>query len=528
MIRPLTPLDFKRRAVRLYGSKTAVVDGERRFTYAELGSRSERLAQALLTRGLEPGARVALLAFNSHPLLEAYYGVLEAGGVLLPLNIRLAAEELAAILAHARPQFLLVDAELATVLDLLWPLLEHRPELWWVGECPAGRQEPTYEALLEAAPAEPPPALDIDENDVAELFYTSGTTSRPKGVMLTHRNLHLHALGVLVAMRGAESDVQLHTISLFHVNGWGAPQSVTAVGGRHVMLRKFDASEVLRLVELERVTRFCAVPTMLNMILQHPDLGRRDLSSLELVNTGGAPTPPEMVRRAEKALGCRVIGGYGLTETSPLITFAGDKSHLAGQSDEERLRRQASTGLPVLGTEVVVVAPDGREVAWDGTEVGEIVVRGNVVTAGYYLDPEATREAIVDDWLHTGDLAAVDPEGYITIVDRQKDIIISGGENVSSVAIEKILYAHPAVLECAVVSAPDERWGEVPAAVVALEPGVEASAADLASYCREHLAGFAVPKIFDFVSELPKGGTGKVLKRVLRERFWQGHAKRVQ
>ena len=529
MQRPLTPLDFKRRAVQLFGRKIGVVDGDKRFSYADFGQRCDRLANALRDLGVARFDRVAVMAFNSHPLLEAYFGVLDAGAVLLPLNIRLSAQELATIINHAEPSVMLVDHELAPVLSELWPALASQPKLVWIGERPEGRApaEPIYDELLAAASAEPPPRVGIDENDVAELFYTSGTTGTPRGVMLTHRNLYLHALGMMVTFRAAEPDVQLHSIPLFHVNGWGTPQGITAVGGRHVMLRKFDAAEVLRIIETEKVTRFFAVPTMLNMLLNHPDVKRRDLSSLELINTGGAPTPPEMVRQAEQLLGCCVAGGYGLTETSPIVTFAADKTYLADQDEATRLRRRASTGLPVVGAEIAIVDIDGNPLDWDGETVGEIVVRSNAVTTGYYKDPEATEKATSDGWFHTGDLATIDEEGYVLIVDRKKDLIISGGENISSVEIEKVLFEHPAVLECAIVSAPDERWGEVPVAVVALAQGAHASAKELQDFCRERLAGFKVPKQVDFMDSLPKGGTGKIIKRQLREPYWKGRTERV-
>ncbi|MBW1877864.1 MAG: long-chain-fatty-acid--CoA ligase [Deltaproteobacteria bacterium] len=529
MLRPLTPLEFKRRAVRLFGRKPAIIDGDRRFTYAEFGERVDRLCNALLSRGLERGQRVAVLATNSHPLLEAYFGVPQAGAILLPVNIRLSAREIATILEHAGASILLVDADFAELVEQVRRRLGRPLRVVWIGERVPGRDaDEHYERMLEEASAGPPPKIDLDENDVAELFYTSGTTGRPRGVMLTHRNLYLHALSFLVNFRCAESDVQLHTISLFHVNGWGTPQAITAIGGTHVMLRKFDVGEVLRLVEQERVTRFLAVPTMLAMILEHPDIGRYDLSSLELINTGGAPTPPEMVRRAERLLGCQVVGGYGLTETSPLICFAADKSYLSEASDDARIRRRASTGLPLVGTELTLFDEQGRELPWDGRTVGELVVRGNVVSPGYWKDAAATEDSFRDGWFHTGDLATIDEEGYAHIVDRKKDIIISGGENISSLAIEKVLHEHPDVFECAVIGVPDDKWGEVPRAIVVLREGAEADESDLVAFCRSRLAGFEVPQAVDLVNGLPHGGTGKILKRTLREPFWAGKDKRVQ
>lgn len=527
MFVPLSPLEFKRRAARLYGSKTAVIDGDRRFTYADFDKRTNRLANGLLDLGLERESRVAFLAYNSYPLLEGYYGVLEAGGILLPINIRLSPSDVAHILNHASAAFLFADADFAPMVREIWPALVSKPTVVWLSARPNGVRGCLYDDLLSESSPEAPPPLEIDENDVAELFYTSGTTGRPKGVMLTHRNLYLHALDSLIAIRATERDIQLHTIPLFHVNGWGTPQSLTAVGGTHVMMRKFDPGEALRLIEQERITRFFAVPSMLNMILNHPEARTRDLSSLEVVITGGGPTPPDMVRRGEEVLGCDVVGGYGLSETTPILTYASDKTELIGAPDEERWRRRASTGLPIVGVDMVLLDADGNELPWDGVSAGEIAVRSNLVMKGYWKDEEATRSAVTDGWFRTGDIAVIDPDGYVLIVDRRKDIIVSGGENISTVEIETALYEHPAVLESAVIGIPDERWGEVPAAIVAIRPGCQATSDELIEFCRGKLARFKVPKRIDFAESLPKGGTGKILKRELREPYWQGHEKRV-
>lgn len=515
---PLTPLHFKQRAEQLFGRKVGVVDGDRRLTYAEFGERTNRLAQALLDAGLGRGDRVAVLAFNGHPLLEAYFGVVQAGGILLPLNLRLAPAELARILGHAGAKWLLVDGQLASVVAQMQGALDEPLRIVWIGERPAGRTEERYEALLASASSAAPPALELDENDVAELFYTSGTTAEPRGVMLTHRSLTLCALSILIAFRASERDVQLHTIPLFHVNGWGTPHAITGVGGTHVMMQRFDAAEALRLVEAERVTRLFAVPTMLLRLVEQAAFHRHDLDSLELVNVGGGALSAELVRRAEDALGCQVIGGYGLTETSPTVSLAFDKSYLSAD-EPSRLGRQATAGLPLLGVEMDVVDPTGRRQPWDGCSVGEIIVRGNVVTAGYWADPEATEQTIRDGWLHTGDLGTIDAEGYVLIVDRTKDVIKTGGENVSSIVVERVLYEHPAVRECAVVGVPDERWGEAVHAVVALHADHQVTEAELVRFCRDRLSGYEVPKGVDLVDDLPRGGTGKILKRALRERY---------
>ncbi len=524
---PLTPLDFKRRAVQLFGNKIGVIDGDRRFTYREFGERTDALASALLQRGARRGDRIACMAFNSTALLEAYFGVLAAGCVLLPVNIRLKPAEMAYILDDAAVSQVLIDSEFAGAWRQIEPALSQKPELVWIGAVPEDRHEDAYEDTLRASAGKQPPALEIDENAVAELFYTSGTTGRPKGVMLTHRNLYLHALSTLACLHADDSDVHLHTIPLFHVNGWGTPQALTAVGGTHVLLRRFDPPEVLRLIEEERITRFFAVPTMLTLLLNEPSIKSRNLSSLRLIHTGGSTTPPDMARRAEEAFGCRVFGGYGLSETSPVITLAQAKQHLGAEPDDQRWRRQSSAGMPILGVDLAIVDEDGRELPWDGGSEGEVVVRSNLVMAGYWGDEESTQQAMRGGWFHTGDIATIDSEGYALIVDRKKDIIISGGENVSSVEIEKALYEHPAVLESAVIAVPDEQWGEVPKALVVLRPQTRATEAEILEFCSERLASFKVPKSVEFIEELPKGGTGKILKSQLREPYWKGKEARV-
>lgn len=527
MFVPLTPLSFKRRAVRLYGSKLCCVDGEHRFTYLDFDLRTRSLAGSLRAAGLRPGDRVAYLSYNSFELLEGYYGVLEAGGVLLPLNIRLTPSELAFIFDDAGVSFALVDPDFARLYEGIEQEIERRPAVVWLGQPPAGRGEPSYESWIETPGAVDPIITVPDENAVAELFYTSGTTARPKGVMLTHRNLYLHALNVLATFPADDRDVQLHTIPLFHVNGWGVPQLLTAVGGTHVMMRKFDPLAALGLIARERVTRFYAVPTMMTMLLNHPAIDAVDLGSMKFIKIGGAPAPPDMIRQAEEAFGCLVIAGYGLSETTPVITLAVPKDSLRGEEDAFRYRRQASTGLPLVGVDLEIVDADGVPLPWDGHHEGEIVVRSNVVMEGYWNDPAGSELALRDGWFHTGDVATIDPEGYVLIVDRKKDIIISGGENISSVEIEKVLYECPAVLESAVIAVPDQVWGEVPLALVALRPGQRLTSEELAAFCRERLATFKVPKSFQFVDELPKGGTGKILKARLRAEYWQSMSKRI-
>lgn len=503
---PLTPLDFLARARRLFGPLPGIVDEDRRFTYGEFATRAHALATAFRTDlGLQPGDRIAYLCGNTVEMLEAYYAVLLAGGVLTPLNIRLSPAELQFILDDAAAALLVVHPRLAGVADALAP--RRRLDI--------GTE---YDALLAAhtgAVADPGP---VDEDAVCEIFYTSGTTGSPKGAMLTHRALATHAVDSALTLGLGHRDVVLHTIPLFHVNGWGTPHYVTLLGGMHVLIDRFDAGDMLRLIEEEGVTRLSLVPTMATAVLHHPDRPGRDLSSLVQVTVGGAPPGRQLMADLEDALGCEVICGYGLTEAAPQLTKAVTlRSHDSLPAEEQRARR-ATTGLPNVGVDLRVLDEQDDEVAADGETVGEICVRSNHVMAGYWNQPAATADALRGGWLRTGDLAVVDPEGYVTIVDRRKDIIVSGGENISSVQVEDCLTQHPAVLEAAVVAMPDDQWGEVPRAVVALVPGAApVTEADLIAWVRDRLAHFKAPRRVEIRAELPKSGTGKIQKARLRD-----------
>ena len=519
---PLSVLEFRDRAAAFFGEVEGVVDGEKRFTYAQYAERTHRLANALRALGVQPGDRVSFMSYNSHQLLEGYYGVLEAGAVLNPLNIRLAPAEVGYILGHAGSRVVFFHADFEPMVTALRPSLP--AEVRWIRMEGPGDE---YEALLAAASAsyEPP---ELDEDAVAELFYTSGTTGRPKGVALTHRNLHLHAIYAAFALRVTDADTILHVVPLFHVNGWGSPHWATLTGARHVMLRKFDPGALLALVEREHVTKLLGVPTIFNALVNHADRKTRDLSSLDEMIIGGAPASPTLVEAIERELGATAIVGYGLSETSPVIALATPRIGLTkAEAATDAARRKAMTGYAIAGATLRVVDGAGADVAADGAQIGEIVVRSNVVMDGYYRDPEGTSEKIVDGWFHTGDMATIDGAGYVLIKDRSKDIIIRGGENLSSVEIENAIASHPAVMECAVIAVPDERWGEVPVALVVLKDGAAASAQDLRRHVRSQLADFKVPRTIEFRDALPKGGTGKILKGELREPFWAGREKRV-
>jgi len=523
---PLTPLEFRRRAETLFGNKVGVIDGDKRFTYAEFGERSRRLAAVIRDQGVRRGEVVSFLTYNTHHLLEAYYGALQAGAILNPINIRLHPNDIAYVLNHAESRSLFFHKDFTPMVEAMRPGLETVRELTVLEPDGTPPFAGEYEALLgRTAPLRDDP--DVDENSMAELFYTSGTTGRPKGVALTHRSLYLHALYCIISKRLGDATVHLHVVPMFHVNGWGAPHTITGIGGTHVLLRKIDPVEIFRLVQAERVTDLYAVPAIFNALVNHPEFGKYDLRSLRLLMSGGAPPAPSLVAAMLGKFGCEAFVGYGLTETSPVLTLARPKTHLRQEPPERQLERRTRTGYAILGVEVRVVDEEGRDVPADGEAVGEIVTRSNVVMDRYFKDPEATAAAIRDGWFHTGDMATMDAEGYANIVDRKKDIIISGGENISSVQIENMLYAHPAVFECAVVPVPDDRWGEVAKALVVLKPGAAATEADVLQFCRERLAGFMVPKSVEFLDALPKGGTGKILKGQLREKYWAGQTRRV-
>ncbi len=518
---PLTPIRCLYRAADLWPGKTGIVSGPNRFRYSEFVERCERLAGGLMAAGIKPGDRVAFLSFNNHQLLEGYFGVPLMRAIVMPLNVRLTPVELTGILNHAEPRVLIYEDEFEGTVHQLR------------SRCPSIEQwieiGPAYEDLLGRDRLQRPDIFSFDEGAICELFYTSGSTGTPKGVMLSHRTLYLHAMAVGSIFIQNCRDVDLHTIPLYHANGWGHPHCATAQGLKQVMVRRFEPSHVLKLIEEERATFMAMVPTMANALLNCPDLGRYDLSSMREINLGGAASTPELVARLEQAFRCRVQAGYGLTETSPVAACSREKSTIDYRDEDDRLTHLARTGWPLDGCEIHVVDPHGNPVPRDMESVGEIVIRGDLVMDGYYKDPQATAAVLENGWLHTGDMAVWDEENYVQIVDSKKDIIVSGGENVSSIEVERAIAAHPAVLECAVVAAPDEKWGEVPAAFVVLKPGQLLDAPQLAVFLGGRLARFKIPRHVEFLEgPLPKTGTGKILKRQLREPFWVGRERRVQ
>ena len=511
---PLTPLDFLRRARKLHGSREAVIDGDLRLTYEAFGQRCDRWSSALSKLGVKQGDRVATLAPNTHQHLEQYYAVPQLGAVIVPMNYRLVADDFVYLANHSGSKVLCAHADYLDTVDKVrdrMNTVEHFVAL--EGGKPGWLD---YEQLLAASDGvfERP---SIAEGDLLSINYTSGTTSRPKGVMITHRNAWVNAIGTLAHLPMTPADRFLWTLPMFHANGWTYTWIVTAAAALHVCLRQVDATTVYRLVNQERITMLCAAPTVLIAIASGPEEGRMALRRGVRVATAGAPPAAATIERMEGELGWTLTQVYGLTETAPFISICAPLPEHDALEPGERARIKARQGVELMTSgELRVVDEEMRDVPWDGATLGEIVARGNVVMKGYYNDPEATEKAFRGGYFHTGDAAVVHPDGYVEIRDRYKDVIISGGENISSIEVEGALLRHPAILEVAVVGMPHERWGESPHAFVVLRPGQSSTAEELREFARGVLAHFKVPSVFTFVQELPKTATGKIQKFVLR------------
>jgi fatty-acyl-CoA synthase len=526
---PLTPIRFLRYAEQQFPRRTAIVCGNDRFTYAQFAERASRLGGALRKAGVGSGDRVAFLSTNCHRLLEAYYGVLEAGAILLPLNIRLAAQELAFILNDSGARVLFFQKHFCEFVNAFRPHLGTVKEFYLLdGDTnDASLAGPSYEALLRDAAPHRTDIMQVDEDAVAELFYTSGTSAQPKGVMLTHRNIYLHAMNACMALHADNDAVELHTIPLFHANGWGVAHFLTVLGCKHVMIQRFDPPEVFRLIQTEQVNYCSLVPAMATALVNCPERAKYDLRSLRRITLGGAASSPTLVREVEEKLGCTCFAGYGLTETSPVLSMSPMKPEISWQG-EDRFFGQAMTGYAVPGTELRVVDADDQDVPRDGHAIGEIIARSDGVMQGYWQQPESSAQVLRGGWFHTGDMATWNEDGYLLIVDRKKDIIVSGGENISSLEVEKAILSHSAVLEVAVIPVPHETWGEVPKALVVLKPDAQVSGTELIDHCRSRLAHYKCPRSVDFIDSLPRTGTGKVLKRDLRKKYWPGETIRPE
>ena len=525
---PLLVNDFLRRAAKLYGPSEAVVDGDLRFTWAEFNARVNQQAHALLDVGLGKGDRVAIIAPNSHQFLETFYATAAIGAVVVPMNYRLVPSDFQYMLEHSGARVALVDAEFIHLVDEVRNNLTTVEQFIAIpyGDAPIGDGWTDYEAWIAGQSTAQPPDPGLAETDLLSINYTSGTTARPKGVMITHRNAYINAYNFIAHLRISQDDVEMWTLPMFHANGWGGPYAITAMGGKHVVLRTPDAQDIYRVIQDEGCSFACMAPAVLARVLEFERKDEYELTVRPRFTVAGAPPPQAFIERLEREIGWEFIQIYGLTETSPILTVSEVKPYL-GADEEAYFSTKVRAGHDVIGVEVKVVRDSGREVAWDDVEVGEVVARSNVVLKGYWQQQEETDQVIVEGWFHTGDMATVNQDGYINIVDRAKDVIISGGENISSIEVEDVLYDHPSVLEAAVIGIPSEQWGETPLALIVPREGQQVTRDDIVAHCRAKMAGFKIPRTVEFVETLPRTATGKLKKFELREAYWQGVDKRV-
>ncbi len=542
-ITELTPLSFLRRSAGVYPDKTAIVHGAQRWSYAEFARDAQRLARGLRASGVEPGDRVACLLPNVPAMLHAHFGVPLAGAVLVAVNTRLSAEEVRYILDHAGATVLVVDSALLGTVEPIRDGLETvREVVVHVDEegpdAGATVEGATYADLLARGDdgEDLPWAVD-DERGTISINYTSGTTGKPKGVQYHHRGAYLNSLGEIMHSYHDPATVYLWTLPMFHCNGWCTPWGITAIGGTHVCLREVRGDAIWRLIGEHRVTHLNGAPTVVTTIMNAPEA--RTLDYALVVTTAGAPPSPTTILEMER-MGFRIVHVYGLTETYGPYTVCQWQDTWASLADTERARLQARQGVGMIQTDAVrvveVLAEDVTDwasvelvdVPADGTTMGEIVMHGNNVMSGYYRDPDATAKAFAGGWYHSGDLGVMHPDGYVELRDRAKDVIVSGGENISTVEVEQAVLSHPAVLEAAVVGVPDDRWGERPKAFVILRQGQSAEPDEVIEHVKTAIARYKAPREVEIVGELPKTSTGKIQKFELRAKEWGGQERRIK
>ncbi len=519
---PLVLPQFLDRAVALYGDKDAVHCEGRVFTYRQLNDRVNQLSRGLRELGIGKGDRVAYLAGNSLEMLEGFYGVFQLGAVMVPLNIRLKPEDYVFILNHSESKVLFVDQDLYSLIkhvidqfETVKHIIVHYKDLETL--------ETGYDDWLATYSSDSFERTELDENDVCSLLYTSGTTGDPKGVMLTHRNNYLHALSTMHHLRVTDTDVYLHVLPMFHVNGWGSPFYYTANGATHICSRKSTPESIFKALQDHKVSILHMAPTVLNALLLYHDQHHPAIEQDVRVVIAGSAPPPAFIVRVEEELGWEFIQVYGMTESSPLSLISTIRSHLTGLSKNEQTELKSKAGFSMIGSDVRVLDEFGNEVAHDGKQVGEVAVRSHGVMKGYWKNDRATTEALQNGRLLTGDMGTIDENGYINIVDRKKDVIISGGENISSIEVEGALYGHPAVLEAAVIAVPHERWGETPHAYIVLRENKTATEQEIITFCKEKVAHFKAVTGITFVEELPKTASGKIQKVQIRDAYWEAH-----
>lgn len=518
MSRPLVLTDFLDRAVHLYGEKTAIIDqDEKAYTYKEVNKRVNRLSYGLHKLGIKKQEHVAYLAPNTIEMYEGFYGVFQAGAVMVSLNTRLSSNEYLFILNHSESKVLFVDHELVHRIEPIIEQLETVEKIIVHGAAPEGEHFIGYDDWLASQPDGAFPRVKLSEEDVATLLYTSGTTGNPKGVMLTHRNNYLHALTTMHHLRVSDKDTLIHILPMFHVNGWGSPFYYTANGATQVMQKDNDPAAILQKVKKYGVTIMHMAPVVLSGIIDEFMKVKPTVEQdVRIVVAGSAP-PQAFIKRVEEEIGWEFIQVYGMTETAPLSLISYMSSLDADLTGEDYYKMKGKAGYEVIGTKVRVVDDSGKDVLPDGEKVGEVIVRGNGVMKGYWKNEEETNRTIIDGWLYTGDVGTIDERGRVAIVDRKKDIIISGGENIASIEVEGIYHEHPAVQEVAIVAVPHEKWGESPHACIVLREGMHATEEELIAFARERISHFKCPKGVTFLEELPKNASGKILKVQLRE-----------
>ncbi len=512
------------RPAKLYPEKLAVIDAHHRMTYGEFAAGVNRLANGLGTAGVGRGDAVAVLCVNHHRYLQLYFACHALGAVIVPLNIRLMPPEIVYILNDSRTKLLFIDRPFLGHLETIRDGARHLDDVYYsdFDEVPEGLLPFTDLVKGQSDAFEPEPTAD---DDVMGYFYTGGTTGEPKGVMLTNRNLVSNAFHLQSMIHYGPDDRYLHIAPMFHLADAASIYALTMVGGVHVFGRAFEPKLTLELVQEHRVTMLILVPTMVNFVLAHADFGRYDLTSLRHFLYGASPMPVPLLRRAIEKIPCLPLQGYGMTEAAPLVSSLSGEDHRRGYEDPAMAWLLGTAGQPVPGVEMKIVNPEGREV--NVGEAGEIIVRGPNIMKGYLNKPEATAEAIRNGWYHSGDVAIRNECGYFTIVDRMKDMIISGGENIYTTEVENVIMQFPGMLETTVVGVPDDQWGEVVRAFVVMKPHEAAGEAEIIEFCRQRLAHYKCPKAVEFLTELPKSGAGKILKRELRKAYWGDKQRQV-
>ena len=520
--------------VRQYPDKTGIVsvNDNVRLTYSEFMGRINKICLFFQTQGCQKGDRIAILHTNSHLYMEIYYATAFCGIILLPLNHRFSLQELIFCCNDSGVKYLVseyifrkkagdIARECLGIKKVILTRILSDEALNLAGN------ELNYDELIDQIDDGPFEEPDLTHNDISQLYYTSGTAGNPKGVIMTHMNMVYHALCTIIEYRLTDEDVYIHTAPMFHMTDACLTWAVTWIGGRHVLVGRFDPVTILRTFEQEKITVAKMVPMMWNQLVHHPQVTEFDYSSLRLVISGGAPISPSLVRNLLDTFQCEYVQNYGMTETTQFVTISSLKEHLKALPPEDQQKYLTATGRAFIGVKRRVVDENDQDVKNDDEQVGEIIVRGDIVTPGYWNMPEENAKAFKDGWLYTGDLATIDREQYVRIVDRKKDMIVTGGENVYTLEVENLLYKHPAILEVAVIGVPDSKWGEAIKAVVVLKKDYSVSEQEIIDFCKERTAHYKCPKSIDFLNDLPKTGSGKIFKKSIREKYWEGYEKRV-